>query len=215
MKMKAILLFLVMFLAGFAIILSYQYLLPKQFHFPSIKPAVTTKFSLANAPSQTLRGTITIITGKVAWLSRTANKPVIITAPRTIQQGEDLITGSNGNVSITIHNLAFLALSPNTHISFIELLPQNFVINQVKGSVLYENSISVPVSIVTNDLLTIENNGVVSITMEPNSTIISIKVEKGYVTEGYEDLQDNSNVVPLTQGQTFIFDTKAQQGTVE
>lgn len=215
MKMKAVLLFLVFFLAGIAVILSYQYLLPSQFHFPMLKPAITTKFSLANAPSNSIRGTIASMSGTINWLSRTADKPVTITSKRTIQQGEDLSTGQNGKAAVNIHNTALVSLSPNTHVSFIELLPQNFVINQVKGSVIYETTIQVPVSIVTNDLLTVANNGIFSITYNPDSSTVSVYVGRGVATEGYEDSQNNSNVVPLSEGQTYIFNTTTRQGSVQ
>lgn len=215
MKMKAVLLFLVFFLAGIAVTLSYQYLLPNKFHFSMLKPAITTKFSLANAPSDSIRGSIASISGTVNWLSRTADKPVTLLSKRTIQQGEDLSTESNGKAIITFRNLALVSLAPNTHISFIELLPQNFVINQFKGSALYETTVQVPVSIVTKDLLTVLNNGVFSITYNPDTSTVSVNVERGVATEGYEDTQNNSNVVSLSVGQTFIFNTTTQQGNVQ
>lgn len=215
MKMKKVLLFLVFFLVGIGIMLSYQYLLTSQLQFPRIKPPITTKFSLANAPSATIRGTISSMSGTVAWLSRTANNFVILKSKRTIQQGEDLSTGSNGKALVTIHNMALLSLSPNTHLSFIELLPQNFVINLVKGSLLYETTVQVPVSVVTNNLLTLANNGLFSITYDPDSSTVLVHVERGSATEGYEDSQNNSNVVQVTQGQTFLYNTKAQQGSLQ
>lgn len=213
--MKKVLLFLIFFLVGIGFVLSYQYLLPSQFQFLSVKPPITTKFSLANAPSDTMRGTIASMSGQVNWLSRTANNFVILKSKRIIQQGEDLSTGTNGRALVNIHNMALVSLSSNTHISFIELLPQNFVINLVKGSIAYEATVQVPVSIVTNNLLTLGNNGLFSITYSPDSSTVSVHVDRGFATEGYEDIQDNSTVVPLSQGQTFIYNTKTQQGNIQ
>src|SRR5262245_2290273 len=52
-----------------------------------------SKFSLANAPSESLRGNATNILGEVLWTSRVATEAARITTDQTIQQGESLETG--------------------------------------------------------------------------------------------------------------------------
>src|SRR6185437_11369459 len=145
--MKLFLLFIVFFLIGLAIVLSNHYwnsqILPSGFSIPS----VTTKFSLKNAPSESLRGTITSMSGDVNWLSRTDAKSTQLKTKQTVQQGEEVSTGNNGKAVINIKNTAVLAIQPNSHISIIQLLPQNFVFVQDKGTVDYGNAVKYPTTV--------------------------------------------------------------------
>jgi hypothetical protein len=213
--MKPFLLFLVFFLIGVAILLTYQYLNSQQLSLGYPKPAMTTKYSLEKAPSDSLQGIIASMSGSVIWLSRTANKSIKLRAPRTIQQGEEISTGSNGKVVVRIQNDTSLLLQPNTHVSIIQLLPQNFVFMQDKGLVHYVNTIHVPVSIRSFDLVTIINEGIISLSVDPKTQTIAVTVEKGTVREGYEDLQNTSTVVTVNAGQTFLFDETNKIGTIQ
>lgn len=210
--MKPFLLFFVFFLIGVAILLSYQYWKTQQF---PLGFSITSKYSLQKAPSDSLQGTIASMSGTVDWLSRTANKTIQLRTPRAIQQGEEISTGVNGNVVVRIQNEASLLLYPNTHVSIIQLLPQNLVFVQDKGSVHYENTLQVPVSVKSLDLVTIITNGFVTLTVDPKKQTVSVTVEKGIVREGYKDLQNTSNVVTVNPGQTFLFDETNRIGTIQ
>lgn len=177
--------------------------------------ALTTNFSLADPPSETLRGQIATMSGTVNWLSRTASKPVTLTSPRAIQQGEEVSTGKNGKTNILIKNDTSITLFPNSHINVIQLLPQNFVFAQDKGLVLYVNTINVPVSIRSYDLVTILARGVITIAIDSDNQIVTITVLKGTVREGFEDRQNTSNVVTVNVGSKFIFDETTKEGTIE
>ncbi len=213
--MKAVLLFILFFLIGLTVVLGYRYWNQPQNIFSNAKPDLTTKFSLEKAPSESLQGNIATISGTVTWLSRTAAKPIKLTSLRTIQQGEDLTTGSNGIAVIRIKNDSSLFLFPNTHVSIIQLLPQNFVFVQNKGAVRYENTIQVPISIRSFDLVTIINKGIVMLSVDPKKLTATVSVEKGIVNEGYEDLQNTSNVVTANAGQTFLYDETNKVGTIQ
>jgi hypothetical protein len=196
-------------------VLSYQYWAPQQFPLGFEKPAITTKFSLQNAPSESLKGTIASLSGTVSWLSRTGVKPVQLKGQQVIQQGEEISTGSNGKVVLNIQNDSWLALAPNTHVSIIQLLPQNFVFEQDHGTAGYQNTIQVPVSIKSLDLVTLVNKGIVSLSVDPQKQIVTLSVKKGTAKEGYEDLQNTTNVVTVTAGQTFVFDETNKIGTIQ
>ncbi len=213
-SMKPVLLFLLFFLVGLAGVLGYRYWNQPQNIF-STKPDLTTKFSLEKAPSESLQGNIATISGTVTWLSRTAAKPVQLKSPRRIQQGEEFSTGSNGRAVIRIKNDSSLLLSPNTHISIIQLLPENFVFVQDQGSVHYENTIQVPVSVRSYDLVTIITKGIVTLSVNPKEKVVSVSVEKGIIKEGYEDLQNTSNVVTVNEGQTFLFNETLRTGMIQ
>jgi hypothetical protein len=213
--MKVFLLFLVFLLIGIAIIISYQYWNPQHLPIGYTKPAITTQFSLNKAPSESVVGTIASMSGTVNWLSRTAAKPVQIKTPRAIQQGEELSTGSKGTAVITIQNDAALALEPNTHVSIVQLLPQNFVFGQDKGIVQYANNFQVPVSIRSLDLLTLLVKGKVTSTVDPVNQKVTISVVSGAVREAYEDSQNNSVTLTVNPGQTFVFDDTNKTGNIQ
>ena len=213
--MKVFLLFLVFFFIGLAIMLSMHYLDPQQLPIGYNKQGITTKFSLSNAPTESLKGTIATVSGNVSWVSRTESKPVRPKVAQTIQQGEELSTGSNGKTVLRIQNDSLLVLSSNTHVSIIQLLPQNFVFVQDKGSILYENSIQVPISVKSLDLVTLITKGIATVTVDPNVQTVAVAVKTGIVKEGYEDLQNTSNVVTVSAGQTFVFDETNRTGTVQ
>ena len=210
--MKNALLVLIFFLLGLAIVLGYRFWNKQVTVF---KPTVTTKFSLENAPSESLRGNISTLSGTVAWLSRTGAKPVQIKTPRAIQQGESVTTGTNGKAVLLIKNDSMLSLSTDTQISIIQLLPQNFVFEQDKGTIQYQNTVHVPLSVKSYDLLTIITSAIVTISVDSKKKTVSVAVERGSVKEGYEDSQNNSTVSTINAGQTFVFDDTTKTGTVE
>ncbi len=213
--MKAFLLFLVFFLIGLAILLSSQYWNPLQVNSGSTKSPMKNNFSIKNAPSDSLQGKIASMSGSVNWLSRAAQKPVKLKTLIQIQQGEEVSTGSNSTAIIRFQNFSSLLLHPDTHVSIIQLLPQNFVFEQDKGSVHYENTGRVPVSIKALDVVTFITSGFATITVDPKTQKVTVAVDHGTAKEGYEDLQNTSNVVTVTAGQTFVFDQTNKIGTVE
>lgn len=213
--MKTFLLFLVFFFIGFAIILSYQYWNPQKLPIGIIKPAITTQFSLKNAPIESLQGKIATISGTVNWLSRIASKPVHPKLLQSVQQGEEISTGANGKTVINIQNEASLFLQSNTHVGIVQLLPQNFVFVQDKGWVRYANTIKVPVSVKSFDLVTLLTSGIMTSTVDEKNQTVTIAVVKGNVHEAYEDSQNNSNVLMVNSGQTFVFDEVNKVGTIQ
>ena len=199
---------------GFGLVESYRY-----FHGVSDAslipvPTITTQFSLSKAPSESIQGEIASMSGTVEWLSRTATKPVKIKSPQMIQQGEELSTGVNGNVDVVMKNDSVFSLTPNSHVNFVQLLPVNFVVEQDKGTVTYQDTSQVPISVKSFDLITIMTKGIYTVSVDPVNKTVVVTVDKGGVKEGYEDTQNTSNVVNLDAGQKFIFDDTTRVGTV-
>jgi len=211
--MKSFLFFFVFLLLGIAIVLSYHYWIAK-FITPGISQ-ITTKFSLENAPSESLSGSIATMSGKVNWQSRTATKFALVKLNQKIQQGEELNTGNNGKVGVKIQNNALVLLQPNTHISIIQLLPINFVFAQDKGEAEYANTIQTPISVRSLDLLSVITKGKAIITVDQKKQIVTVAVVQGSVKEAYQDLQQTNNVMNLNQGQTFVFDETNKIGTIQ
>lgn len=213
--MKSILFFFIFFLIGCGLIVGYRYITSQNDSLFSLKPTLTSQFSLTHAPSESLQGNIATMSGTVNWLSRTATKSIRLKSSRSIQQGEEISTGNNGHVVVIIHNAAAVSLSSNSQVSFIQLLPVNLVIEQDKGEVSYENKGEESMSIRTDDVLAEINRAVATITVDPDNNLITVTVVKGIVREGYEDSQNISNVVTVNAGSQFIFDETTKEGTVQ
>jgi hypothetical protein len=212
--MKNILFFFVFLLVGTGLVFGYRYLTKQQTGFLLHQPKIATAFSLKNAPRDSLKGKIATMSGSVTWLSRVATRPVTLSAPGYIQQGESLGTGKNGKAGVVIQNSGEVILTPDSHVNFIQMLPVNIVLDQDKGVVIYENTGQNAMSVQTLDLITSVNGALAVISLDQKTNTVTITVEKGSVTEGYEDLQNNSNVVNVPAGNIYTFDDTTRVGTV-
>ena len=212
--MKSLIVFILSLIVGVVLVAGYAYL-NHQYAFALVSnPTITTKFSLSNAPTDSLKGEIASMSGTVTWLSRVAKKPVLLIAKQSIQQGEELGTGKNGNAAVTIQNTVAVILSANSLVNFIQMLPVNTVIAQDKGSVRYENVGGNALTVNTLDLITAINRSWANISVDPVAKTVTVTVQKGSVTVGYEDLQNTSNVVTVDAGKQFVFDDTTRTGTI-
>lgn len=117
-----------------------------------------TRFSIEKAPKNSEAGTIQSMTGTIKWESRIATEVAQITKPVSIQQGEELMSGEDGNAVIYYQSGLTISLFPNSHISFVQMLPTNFVLNQLKGTIEYQKNNSIPLFIRSLHLLTQMDN---------------------------------------------------------
>ncbi len=211
--MKRILIFVVFFLIGLAVALSFTYF--PYTKLPIAAPLhITTQFSLAKAPSESLQGKIATMSGAISWLSRVAVHPVQISSPRQVQQGEALYTGKNSDAGIAIQNNAYFYLFSQTQLSLIQLLPVNVVLQQNKGTVMYSGSGKYAISVVSLHLVTIIGKGEMTIAVNNSKNTVTVTVTKGSAQEGYDDLQNISHMVTVDAGQTFSYDDITRTGTV-
>ncbi|HSX09156.1 MAG TPA: hypothetical protein VLF93_03320 [Candidatus Saccharimonadales bacterium] len=216
--MKRISIFVVSLLVGFLVVVGFAYATREQHIIAASNVSnspLTTKFSLVDAPSNSLKGKIASMSGSVLWLSRTARKPVQLHSSQAIQQGEEITTGENSSVSIVIKNTDEFMLSGNTHVNFIQMLPINLVVAQNKGSVLYENTGDNALTVNALDLIATINRAWVAISVDPDAGTVTIDVQKGATTIGYEDSQNTSQVVQVTAGKEFVFDDTTRTGSSE
>ena len=104
-------------------------------------PPLHTRFSLSEAPADSLRATITRLSGEVTWESRTASSASPLTAPRILQQGEILTTGQSGTASLTLADTCSITLSPDTELNLIQTLPANIVLEIPLGKITSEKNV--------------------------------------------------------------------------
>lgn len=213
--MKQLILFFLSICVGIGCIFAYiiftttpqtqSYITPVSHH---------TSFSLDTPPSDSLRGNIATMSGTVDWESRSATQPATLHSSPQIEQGEDIATETDGTALVQFPTCCSMQLSPLTHLSFVQTLPANIVIAQSQGSVEYATT-NIPVSVRSLSLLITMTNDDIVFTMSKTQPILSIFVKKGLLQASYNDLQYNSTVIPVTEGQTFIFNDTTRSGNVE
>ncbi len=208
--MKSVLIFVFSVLIGFSAVIVCLYPISTQNNKTSNLPTIKTKFSLENAPGESLKGNIASFSGMVNWQSRTATIPAQLKGLQPVQQGEEINTGKDGQVTIQIPNATSFSLLSNSDINLIQTLPADIVISQNQGIVDYARLGTIPVSIHTLDLLVQIDNGESVIAADKAKQIITVLVEKGSITAAYNNSQNISTLVPVQEGKKFIFhnDTK-------
>lgn len=176
---------------------------------------LSSKFSLKNAPSLSLRGTISALSGDVFWQSRTATEAATITSLPYLQQGEELITSTSGKVTVHLANNCIIRLQPRTHLNFVQTLPQSMVIELKKGDVTVTKNCSSPFSLKSLHLLTQINQGESTFSLDDEEGIVSVEVHEGNITVAFNDSDNVSNILDVEAGQTLIFDDENHKADIE
>lgn len=176
----------------------------------SSSPIPESKFSIENAPTDSLKVQVSTMSGKILYQDRVATEPAEVKTLKEVQQGETLVTDQTGSLKAQIPGQLNLNIFPKTELEFTQTLPSNIVLTQNKGQVEYLRPGSDPVSIRSNDLL-IEMDGTdLVITVNDDQSRITVEATKGPVKVGYNDASQLSTVKSISEGDTLIFneDTK-------
>jgi len=220
--LKYILLFLIILIA----VLTGLYLFYKQkaeqivsTPLPTIseitpQPTFTSNFSLENAPTESLKGSITKMTGEVDWQDRIATEAAKISSPITIQQGEKLLTGEKSTLSLVFPSAVSINFSEKTTIEMMQTLPVDLVFSQTTGTAEYNKTDNDPVSVRTLNLLT-NITGDTIISINPNKPIITLIVKSGDITVAYNDLKYLSHEVTISAGHTYTFNSGTRKAALK
>lgn len=215
--MKKIIFFVVAIPVGFAAIYFY-FKSQKTETNPVVQikiPFVGSQFSLENAPSQSLKGLVISSSGDIGWQGRVATEESKLKENIEIQQGESVATKENGNITIQFGKDATVSLLPKTKVDIIQTLSADIVFNQASGSAVYIRSGSSPVSIRAAHLL-IENGDTVSIIFNDlNKNLVSVEAVSGTAKIAFNDSSFTSNVITITEDQTYVFNDDTRQGELK
>lgn len=213
--LKNVILFIFSTILGtLMIIIGYLLFFSRDSQF--IKPFLPkTMFSIENAPSQTLIGEVASISGNVSWLSRTASFAMLINSPTKLQQGEEVITQNNGKASITFSKVVNLNVSPNTQVNLIQTLPSDVVIEQKQGLVMYDKNGETPVSIRALDLLINIDKGRCEVLVDKDTSDITVTVSTGSVTVAFNDINNNTNIKSISEGEKYLFNNDSKTGYIK
>ena len=173
-------------------------------------PVQTSKFSLESAPTQSLRGNISSLSGEIRWLSRTATESALISTPQKIQQGELIQTGKDGKVSIIFPSISF-KLAKNTELEFIQALPFDFVVSQPSGAVEYTNqNANIPLSIRSMHLLMRLTSGKLTVRIDDEEGQIIVDTIEGEVTVAFNDADNITQTLAIPEDQRLTFDDETR-----
>ncbi len=218
--MKYFKLFIFFFLVGLVASLTYFIFARNKNQAINIHSPISStpnfNFSIGQPPKDSVKGIIASMSGNIMWQSRLATEPAQIAKPQTIQQGESLVTGDTGNVSLSFPNFANLTIFPKSELNIIQTLPINFVFEQTTGSVTYEETGSTPVSIRTLNLITkLDSAGALTVIIDKDKGRVTATEKAGSATVAYNDLQFVSQVVALKAGQVLVFDEATRTTSVK
>lgn len=187
------------------------YLFVTHTSFPLLSPIFNARFSLADAPSESLVGNITALSGNVLWLSRVATSPVTITKPQQIQQGEELETG-NGEVTVQFPQDITIHIAKNSHAAVIQTLPANIVLQEKQGTIGYAGgSSTVPLSVRALDLLVSFSQAQATVVVDPAASQVVVYGENGTVQAAYTDAKNKTHVVSIAKNEKLVFNSKTKE----
>ena len=216
--MKKVILFIIPLLIVVAAIVGYFKLTQKisTIKIPSL-PSVTindlikySRFSLQKAPTESLVGTITSMSGDVEYEPRTATVSAKINSPVTVQQGESLATGADGKLVLSFDKNAEIDFSPDTSIDIIQTLPADLVFAQKTGTAEYRKLAEIPVTIRSLHLL-IENGGDVLVSIDKVRPIITVTVKSGTIEAAYNNINNDTRLVTVASGKRLTFNNSTRR----
>lgn len=215
--MKNIVIFVFAIIVGLGLVALYTKFFPvpiqKIEKEQTVPPA--SHFSIEHAPSNSIKATIATFSGKVEWLSRVATEASRLTTIRKLQQGEDIATDETGTATLQFPNLGSITLQPNTKLSIIQTIPADIVLQQNSGSVIYEKTGTLPLSIHSLALLIEQKVGTMRVTVNTNRDIVTVTVTKGSVTAAFEDGNNTTQLREISEGHILQFDSDANEAIIK
>jgi hypothetical protein len=214
MVKKIFLLIISIAVTGTVVVLGYLWNAPNNSEL--LKPFFPkTLFSIANAPGQSLVGTISSMSGSVAWQSRAADYLALINSPIKLQQGETVSTYNNSKATLNFPTIGEITLSSGTQVNLIQTLPVNFVVEQQQGLATYNKNGNIPVSIRALDLLINLTEGNCTVSVDKNSSDISVAVNSGIITVAFNDTNNNTNILTIDAEKKYLFNNDTKLGKIK
>jgi hypothetical protein len=211
--MKGFFVFFFSLLCGIALYVGYKNYFVHPKPIPHIQKIPPSKFSLEHAPITSLRGQILSLTGDVAIQSRIATGPARIIAPVPVQQGEKVRTEAVGSTTIQLGENT-IRMQPDSLLEFVQTLSSAVVLRQEIGTISYTNPKD-QLSVRSMHLLAKLEEATATISADPASETITLAVESGKATVGFNDSEQVSTVVQIKNGYTYVFDDRNREGILK
>lgn len=156
-------------------------------------------------PSESLAGRLVLVKGKVEKEPRDEDKFEEVGVGEEILQGEKLATGEKSQATVEFPDFVEINLASDSGMDFVSLLPVNFLVSQVLGSVSYELlQGESPVSVRILHALLTSDCGESQVTVDREE--ITIEVFSGSAKLAMVDLENETHVWELKEGQKALVD---------
>lgn len=213
--MKGILLFIFSIICGFTVIYFFaKPFIPSSADEEKIKSPVSSFFSLEEPPSQSLRGNLSSVTGEIKLQTRLATEPASLVSQRDMKQGELIATGKESTARIEFKNGAEVNIQSESALEFMQTLPEHIVISQKSGSATYQTGDTAAVSVRILQVLIVLNSHT-EVEVSRDGPEVNIRVMKGSVKAGYNDIDNVSTVVPIKSGEVFVYSADTREGEIQ
>lgn len=171
-----------------------------------------SKFSLEEAPADSLRGEIISLTGEVEWQSRIATEPGQLPVGIKIQQGEKLVTKESGNIAVKFAAAGTMTMFPEAEVEIVQTLPVNLVFNQLKGKTRYLVGGSSLLSVRNFNLIVNVSSGLITIKTDIEAGEVTLSLKAGQATVAYNSPEFESKRWELEPGDDFVFYNEERKG---
>jgi hypothetical protein len=206
------------FLAGVGSVLGYRYVQTIN-HAPaklvtvnSSQPTPEPTFSL-QPPAQAVSGSLTVLRGHTEVFAREADAYAEASTGATILVGESVATKENASAAIEIPNILKTTLEQKAEVAFANLYASNMVLQQKSGTVTYAHlGGSSPIAIRALRALVSLRSGEAVINIF--DTDVSVTVKTGTVKLALVDLQNNTHVWDLAEGDRARIDDEKRSVSV-
>lgn len=178
------------------------------------EPAKKSVFSLEQAPSSTLHGTIASMSGDIRFQGRMATEAAVIMTPVDIQQGEKLVLGDKSSLSLVFQGACTVGLSANTVMEIVQTLPATIVFSQTGGTGTYEKTGEYAISVRTKNTV-VENNGTIIISFSEEKPVTEFTQKSGTSTVAFNDASFVSHEVTVSAGHIYTFNYDTRKGVLK
>lgn len=201
---KQLIFFFIAVELGIMTVAAIKYVYPKVSESKNISTNLSGKYNPVNPPSRSLVGEVISQSGEINWQSREATETSRIQKLTQVKQGEKIITGSTGTLTINFQDNTTVTAAKNSEISLIQTLPQNLVFNQSQGTAIYTTESTV-LSVRALHLLIDLTKSKSTVTVDPETNSVIVKILSGNAKGGYNDTDLNSQTFTLEAEQELIF----------
>ncbi len=172
-----------------------------------------SRFSLEKAPSETLVGSITQMSGEIKYEPRLATESARIEKPVNIQQGDILETGTDGSLTLNFKNVTEVLMDAETMVNVVQTLPANLVFWQTKGAAEYKKLSTSPVSVRALHLL-IEPSSEIKVSFDTEKPVITVTSITGKTTIAFNNLNIDTRVINLEEGSILTFNDATRRTSI-
>lgn len=180
---------------------------------PAFIPQTSTfKFQ---PPKQAVQGMVSAVSGEVKKQSRDKENPEDLKLYDRVLQGETVNTAQTSTVRIGFTDIAAVEIGEQTDLSFVSLIPAQFLLVQSTGKITYQVLKNHSVSIRSKHLLVVLSEGKMRLSINEASGQQDLVMLSGTAKIGLVDKENETHGWNLKQGQRTVIDDEERTVTID